>query len=59
MCAPSGGNFGATTGGNFLTAFDQPGLAQLAANWYARQGLTATTKPLASTSRPVMGKAVR
>ena len=60
MCAPSGGNFGATTGGNFLTFADQPGLAQLAANWYARQGLTATTKPLAprTADRPVMGRAV-
>lgn len=57
-CAPNGGNLGATTGGNFLTAFDQPGLKQLADNWYLRQGLTAAAKPYTTGTRAVMGKAV-
>jgi hypothetical protein len=36
MCSPNGGYFNATDSGKFTPPFDEPGLKQLAANWYLR-----------------------
>jgi hypothetical protein len=36
MCSPNGGYLNATDAGRFTPPFDEPGLKQLAANWYLR-----------------------
>jgi hypothetical protein len=37
LCSPSGGYLNAVDAGKFTPPFDEPGLKQLAANWYLRQ----------------------
>ncbi|GGU62330.1 hypothetical protein [Streptomyces lavendofoliae] len=37
MCFPRGGYYNSVDAGKFTPPFDQPGLQQLAANWYLRQ----------------------
>lgn len=38
MCSPNGGYYNSVDAGRFTPPFDEPGLKQLAANWYLRQG---------------------
>ena len=38
MCAPNGGYYNSVDAGKFTPPFDEPGLKQLAATWYLRQG---------------------
>lgn len=37
LCAPNGGYYNAVDAGKFTPPFDEPGLKQLAANWYLRK----------------------
>lgn len=38
MCSPNGGYYNSIDAGKFTPPFDEPGLRQLAANWYLRGG---------------------
>jgi hypothetical protein len=38
MCSPNGGYYNSTDAGRFTPPFDEPGLKQLIANWYLRNG---------------------
>lgn len=38
LCSPNGGYYNSVDAGKFVLSFDEPGLRQLIANWYLRNG---------------------
>ncbi|MFE6126651.1 hypothetical protein ACFQ6Q_00040 [Streptomyces sp. NPDC056437] len=44
LCSPNGGYYNSVDAGKYTPPFDEPGLRQLAANWYLRQDVTPPTR---------------